>query len=87
MKFETLEQINKLIVKEKEQASYYITLDNEDKTKEVVFYLDCTLEDAREVFRYVIKEQQKVYRKSNYKIKWRVVRLFNSNNELLAQES
>lgn len=87
MKFETLEEISKLIVKEKGQASYYITLDNQDKTKEIVFYLNCSLEDAREVFRYVIKEQQKEYRNSNYKIKWRVVRLFNSNNEQLAQES
>jgi hypothetical protein len=72
----------------KNEETYYITKDNVDGTKEVVYSLKCDLEQACIVFGFVVQEQQKEYRSSNFKTPWRVVRLFESkSNKQIRQES
>ena len=83
----TKEDISKLTVKCKKDANYYITLDCADNTKEIVYLLKCTLKEAEEVFIFVVHNQQQEYRKPNNNIKWRVVRLFDANNNQISQES
>ena len=80
-------QINQLTAKTKKQMTYYITLDNEDGTKEIVYKLKCPQQEAMRVFLHVIITQQKEYRKPENNSKWRVVRLFDSNDIQIAQES
>ncbi len=72
---------------DKNKADFTVTLDNGDETKEPVLYLNCSKEEALKCFRYVISKQQKEYRKSANKIRWRVVRLFDKNGKQIAQES
>lgn len=80
------ELIKKNLVKEDEEASFYITKDREDGTKETVLRLTGTPQEARYLFGYVIKEQAKVFRHGGGK--WRVVRLFDAKTgEQIAQES
>ena len=68
--------------------TFYIVKANEDGTEEVVCRLKCSKEDAYSVFTLIIKDQQKEYRKAGGRIKWRVIRLFDSeNNQQIAQES
>ena len=68
--------------------TFRITKDNEDGSTEVVCRLKCSKEDAYSVFTLIIKDQQKEYRKAGGRIKWRVIRLFDSeNNQQIAQES
>ena len=80
-------EISLLTTKSKKQMTYYITLDNEDGTKEIVHKLKCPQQEAIRVFLHVILEQQKEYRKPENNTKWRVVRIFDSNDIQIAQES
>ena len=80
-------EISLLTTKSKKQMTYYITLDNEDGTKEIVYKLKCPHQEAMRVFLHVILTQQKEYRKPENNSKWRVVRLFDSNDIQIAQES
>lgn len=81
-----LELINSSLAAKKEDENFYITMDNEDGSRETIYSLKCDLDSAHRVFSYAVKEQQKVYRRLN--TKWRVVRLFDSKtNKQIAQES
>ena len=76
------------IAHNKKDETFYITKDNEDGTREVVYRLKCTQEQAYTVFDYVIRAQQKERRLSNFSIRWRVIRLFDSLTDVqLCQES
>lgn len=66
---------------------FYITKDNSDGTKEKVRVIDGTRENAFEVFEEVIKEQAYQYHVEKSLKKWRVIRLFDQDNNQLAQES
>ncbi len=66
---------------------YYITKDCENGDKEVVQRIDGTLEEAREAFMQVLEEQSKAYHIDKTLKQWRVIRLFDSNDTLLLQES
>ena len=80
------ELIGKNLVKEDEEANFYITKDKEDGAKETVLRLKGTPQEAQYLFGHVIREQAKVFRQG--KIKWRVVRLFDAKTgKQLAQES
>ena len=70
------------------RGNFYITKDNSDGTKETVYRLKCNKEQALKIFHFVIEEQQKEYRNSNYTIKWRIIRMFDSKtDEQICQES
>ena len=76
------------IAKTADEETFYITKDFVDGTKEVVCRLKCNNAQAHAVFLRIICEQQKEFRASNFKIKWRVVRMFNSETGLqICQES
>ena len=47
-------EINQLTTKIKKEMTYYITLDNEDGTKEIVYKLKCPHQEAMRVFLHVI---------------------------------
>lgn len=79
--------VDKCKTTDKDKANFTVTLDNNDGTKEIVFYLNCLEEDAFKCFGYVISKQQKEYRNPDNIIKWRVVRLFDKDGKQMAQES
>ena len=80
--------MHKYMVDSSKGETFRITKDNEDGSTEVVCRLKCSKEDAYSVFTLIIKDQQKEYRKAGGRIKWRVIRLFDSeNNQQIAQES
>lgn len=83
----TASEISQLITKSKKQMTYYITLDRIDGTKEIVYMLKCPLQEAMRVFLHVVFQQQKEYRKPENNLKWRIVRIFDSNDVQIAQES
>lgn len=85
---EMLDVVNASIATKKDKQTFYITKDKEDGTKEVIYRLKCGIEQAYTVFGFVVYEQQKEYRASNFAIKWRVVRMFDSKtDEQVCQES
>lgn len=76
-----------LAAKQRDET-FYITKDNNDGTKEIVYKLKCDIEQALNIFSLVIREQQKEYRNSNFTIKWRIIRMFDSKtDEQICQES
>ena len=76
------------IATKKSEETFYITKDNQDGSREVVYRLKCDQEQAYMIFGFVIREQQKEYRDSNFTIKWRVIRMFDSKTqEQICQES
>ncbi len=80
--------IKNSITSKKSEETFYITKDNPDGTKELIYKLKCEKEQAYTIFEFVIREQQKEYRDSNFSIKWRVIRMFDSRTgEQLCQES
>ncbi len=83
----TMEEILGLTVSRKKDATHYISLDKEDGTKEILYYLNCSESEAYDVFVSVVNERVKEFRKAESQNKWRVVRLFGANDEQLAQES
>ena len=83
---EAVKLIEKNTVNDPAEEVYRITKDNEDGTRETVFRLKGTRQEAFYVFGHVITEQGRVFRRGG--IKWRVVRLFDAKTgEQLAQES
>ena len=85
---EQLAVVNASVAEKGDKETFYITKDNVDGTKEVVYRLKCDEDDAYRVFGFVVYEQQKEFRAANFKIKWRVVRMFNSETGLqICQES
>ena len=80
--------VNASIANNGDKETFYITKDNADGTREVVYRLKCGVNDAFNVFGYVVSEQQNEFRASNFTIKWRVVRMFNSETgNMICQES
>ena len=85
---QTLDVVNASIAKKKDKQTFYITKDNDDSTKEIIYRLKCDKDQAYTVFCFVVSEQQKEYRASGFTIKWRVVRMFDSQtDEQICQES
>jgi hypothetical protein len=83
-----LEAVNASVATEGDQETFYITKDNSDGTKEIIYKLKCSENDAFIVFGFVASEQQKEFIKSNFTIKWRVIRMFDSATGLqICQES
>ncbi len=80
--------IKNSLASKKSEETFYITKDNPDGTKELVYRLKCDKEQAYTIFGFVINEQQKEYRGSNFTIKWRVIRMFDAKTqEQICQES
>ena len=76
------------LASKKSEETFYITKDNPDGTKELVYRLKCDQEQAYTIFCFVIREQQKEYKDSNFTIKWRVIRMFDSKTGVqICQES
>lgn len=85
---EQMARVKTYIAKSGEKATFYITKDKADGTKETVCKLKCDKNQAYDVFGFVVMEQQKEYRASGFSIKWRVVRMFDcKTNEQICQES
>ena len=85
---QTLDIVNASIAKKKDKQTFYITKDNDDGTKEIIYRLKCDKDQAYTVFCFVVSEQQKEYRASGFTIKWRVVRMFDfETDEQICQES
>ncbi len=84
----TVDIVNASIAKKRDKQTFHITKDNDDGTKEVVYRLKCDRNQAYTIFCFAITEQQKEYRASGFTIKWRVIRLFDSQTgEQIHQES
>ena len=80
--------IQNSIATKRSEETFYITKDNQDGSREVVYRLKCDQEQAYVIFCFVIREQQKEYRDSNFTIQWRVIRMFNSKTGVqICQES
>ena len=80
--------IQNSISTKKSEETFYITKDNQDGSREVVYRLKCDQEQAYTIFGFVIREQQKEYRDSNFTIKWCVIRMFDSKTDVqICQES
>lgn len=77
-----VEEVKRLLRKQK----YMITKDNEYGAKEIVWAENCSEIEARRQFKCMILEQQTVY-KSGELNNWKVIRLFDSKNKQIAQES
>lgn len=43
--------------------------------------MKCDQEQAHVIFNFIIREQQKEYRDSNFTIKWRVIRMFDEKTQ------
>ena len=84
----TLDIVKASIAAKKDKQTFYITKDNADGTREIIYKLKCDIEQAYTVFGFVVYEQQKEYRASSFTVKWRVVRMFDSKtDEQICQES
>ena len=70
-----------------EKQRYRIAKDNFDGTEETVWSKICTKEEADSVFLKVIQEQAHEYHVTKSLPRWRQIRLYNQNNELIATES
>lgn len=66
---------------------FYITKDNNDGTKEVVKEINCNKEEAYEMFQQIVDEQCYEYHTAKTLARWRVIRLFDSKDNQIAQES
>lgn len=87
-KTEIKKLIKNSITDKKAEETFYITKDNPDGTKEIIYKLKCEKEQAFTIFNFVVREQKKEYTNSNGSIKWRVVRMFDSRaDEQVCQES
>ena len=76
---------------DKNKIKYFITLDNTDGTKEIIYELDSSKDEAYNVMGYVVHKQQLEMRKAmsmGLEFHWRVVRLFDYiTKEQICQES
>ena len=85
---EQLKTLNACLAKKGEKEDFYVTKDNPDGSKEVIYRIKGEREQAFVVFSFVVQEQVKEYRKPTNTKKWRIVRLFDAKTgEQLAQES
>ena len=84
-----IEIMNKSIAKGKAEETYYITKEDYDGEHKVVLSLKCDLIDAKIVFVYLIKLQQREMReKSKLGFRWQQLRLYESKTDKkIAQES
>ena len=73
--------IQNSIATKRSDETFYITKDNLDGSREVVCRLKCDQEQAHVIFNFIIREQQKEYRDSNFTIKWRVIRMFDEKTQ------
>ncbi|MCH5158810.1 MAG: hypothetical protein J1F33_06410 [Clostridiales bacterium] len=72
--------------KKKASTYYYITKDQEDGKKEVVAMVKGTEDDARKRFNEIVNAQIEEYHVLKTLDKWRVIRLFDSDDVQIAQE-
>ena len=70
----------------KKKTYYYITKDKEDGTKEVAAMVNGTEDDARKRFNEIVNAQVEEYHVLKTLEKWRVIRLFDSEDRQIAQE-
>lgn len=66
---------------------FFITKDNRDGTREIVKTIDGSIDQAKDEFDKIIKEQSHEYHVAKTIDHWRIIRLFDENNNQLAQES
>lgn len=66
---------------------YYITKDRQNGTRECVEEIIGTEQEAREKFHEIIRAQQQEYHVLKILPRWRIIRLFDSENNQIAQES
>lgn len=77
-----------ILIKQK----YKICMDNFDGTEELIWSDNCSEVAMERKFHEIIRRQAEVYhseenKKNGYSIKWRQIRVYNSENELIATES
>ncbi|MCH5351425.1 MAG: hypothetical protein J1F39_05620 [Clostridiales bacterium] len=72
--------------KKKTSSYYYITKDEEDGKKEVVAMVKGSEDDARKRFNEIVNAQIEEYHVLKTLDKWRVIRLFDSEDRQIAQE-
>ena len=70
-----------------EKQRFRIAKDNFDGTEETVWSKICTKEEADIMFLKVVQEQSREYHVAKTLPRWRQIRLYNQNNELIATES
>lgn len=70
----------------KKTTYYYITKDKEDGNKEVVAMVKGTEDEARKRFNEIVNAQVEEYHVLKTLDKWRVIRLFDSEDRQVAQE-
>ncbi len=66
---------------------YYITKDNDDGGRETVAVINGSAEDAFKAFSETVKAQSIEYHINKTIDRWHVLRLFDENNDQLAQET
>ena len=66
---------------------YYITRDNNSGGREIINEIDGSLDDARKSFDEAISAQSKKYHIDKTLNHWQVLRLFDENDNQIAQES
>ena len=72
--------------KKEKRTYYYITKDKEDGNKDVVAMVNGTEDDARKRFNEIVNAQIEEYHVKKTLAKWITIRLFNSEDEQIAQE-
>lgn len=81
-------EIEKYFANENDTADFYITKDNDNGSREIIYKLKCEINQATEIMNLLILEQQREYSISHYTKKWRTIRLFDSETNIqLYQES
>jgi hypothetical protein len=70
-----------------EKQRFRIAKDNFDGTEETIWSKICTKEEADTMFLKVVQEQSHEYRVTKTLPRWRQIRLYNQNEELIATES
>lgn len=66
---------------------FYITKDNDDGSREVVKEVNGSRDEAYEIFLKIVDDQCYEYHTSKTLSQWRVIRLFDADNNQIAQES
>lgn len=66
---------------------FFITKSKDNGTEELVKELDCTEEEARQEFLYIVNEQCREYHIDKTLKQWRIIRLYDANHNVIAQES
>ena len=66
---------------------YYITKDNDNGSAEIIAEIEGSIEDAKKTFLEAIQTQRTAYHDTKTIDHWHVLRLFDEDNNQLAQES